>query len=252
MSLFLSLSERDTSSPKRRLEGMSDSTWEMTPWKRRPSPCPSLVSVPWNPWKQRLWVTTGPFLTIVFPPASKCLAHSRCLIIIDRINNYWLKERMKERMLSWSGFGSLACLTGREVLSHSVMSDSFCHPLDCSPPGSSVCGISQARILEWVTISFSRGSSWARNWTCVSCIVRQVFYLLSHWGSHGNGTYCHWVGELSCLSSKNSSALSILLSQEAHQTTCKQNVSWQMPTYQIPMDQISTVLEAGNVQRANN
>ena len=32
-------------------------------------------------------------------------------------------------------------------------------PMDCSPPGSSVQGISQARILEWVTISFSRGSS---------------------------------------------------------------------------------------------
>ena len=35
------------------------------------------------------------------------------------------------------------------------MSDSFCDPMDCSPPGSSVGGISQARILEWVAISFS-------------------------------------------------------------------------------------------------
>ena len=35
----------------------------------------------------------------------------------------------------------------------------FCDPIDCSPPGSSVHGISQARILEWVAISFSRGSS---------------------------------------------------------------------------------------------
>ena len=33
-----------------------------------------------------------------------------------------------------------------------------CNPLDCSPPGSSVHGISQARILEWVTVPFSRGS----------------------------------------------------------------------------------------------
>ena len=38
------------------------------------------------------------------------------------------------------------------------MSDS-CDPMDCSPPGSSVHGVSQARILEWVAISFSRGSS---------------------------------------------------------------------------------------------
>ena len=153
MLLFLSLSERDTSSPKRRLEGMSDSTWEMTPWKRRPSPCPGLVSVPWNPWEQRLWVITGPFLTIVFPPASKCPAHSRCLIIIDGVNNYWLKERMKERMLSWSGFGSLSCLTGREVLSHSVMSDSFCHPVDCSPPGSSGGGYGCHFLLQGIFLS---------------------------------------------------------------------------------------------------
>ena len=37
--------------------------------------------------------------------------------------------------------------------------------MDCSLPGSSVHGILQARILEWVAISFSRGSSWPRDWT---------------------------------------------------------------------------------------
>ena len=41
-------------------------------------------------------------------------------------------------------------------------------PMDCSPPGSSVHGVFQARILEWVTISFSRGSSPPRDQTCVS------------------------------------------------------------------------------------
>ena len=41
----------------------------------------------------------------------------------------------------------------------------FCDPMDRSPPGSSVHGILQARILEWVAISFSRGSSWLRDWT---------------------------------------------------------------------------------------
>ena len=41
--------------------------------------------------------------------------------------------------------------------SHSVVSNS-CDPMDCSPPGSSVHGILQARILEWVAISFSKGS----------------------------------------------------------------------------------------------
>ena len=41
-------------------------------------------------------------------------------------------------------------------------------PMDHSPPGSSVHGILQARVLEWVAISFSRGSSRLRDWTCVS------------------------------------------------------------------------------------
>ena len=46
--------------------------------------------------------------------------------------------------------------------------------MDCNPPGSSVHGILQARILEWVAISFSRGSSWHRDQIhiyCVSCIA---------------------------------------------------------------------------------
>ena len=47
---------------------------------------------------------------------------------------------------------------GLLLFSHLVGSDS-CDPVDCSPPGSSVLGISQARILGWVAISFSRGSS---------------------------------------------------------------------------------------------
>ena len=41
----------------------------------------------------------------------------------------------------------------------------LCNPLDYSPPGFSIHGISQARILEWVAISSSRGSYWHRNWT---------------------------------------------------------------------------------------
>ena len=44
-------------------------------------------------------------------------------------------------------------------------------PMDCSPPGSSVHGILQARILEWITIPYSRGSSQPRDWTEVSCIA---------------------------------------------------------------------------------
>ena len=58
----------------------------------------------------------------------------------------------------------------------------LCNPMDCSPPGSPVHGIFQARILEWVAISFSRGSFQPRDWTCSSCVScndRQILYHLS-------------------------------------------------------------------------
>ena len=82
---------------------------------------------------------------------------------------------------------------------------SLCDPTDCSLLGSSVCGIFQARVLEWVPISFFRGSSQPRAWTWVSPIAgrhftvwttrealvynpglphcRQILYHLSHKGS---------------------------------------------------------------------
>ena len=46
----------------------------------------------------------------------------------------------------------------------------LCDAMDCSPPGSSVHGILQARILEWVAMSSSRGSSQSRDRTCVSYV----------------------------------------------------------------------------------
>ena len=55
----------------------------------------------------------------------------------------------------------------------------LCDPMDCSPPGSSVRGILQARRLEWVAISSSRGSSRPRDGThvsCIFCIGRQIVY----------------------------------------------------------------------------
>ena len=48
-------------------------------------------------------------------------------------------------------------------------------PTDCSPPGFSVHEISLSRIPEWVAISFSRRSSWAKDQTHVPCISRQIF-----------------------------------------------------------------------------
>ena len=51
----------------------------------------------------------------------------------------------------------------------------LCNPMDCGLPGSSVQGISQARMLEWVAISFSRGSSQSRDWIHVACLAGKFF-----------------------------------------------------------------------------
>ena len=60
---------------------------------------------------------------------------------------------------------------------------SLCDPIDCSPPGSSVHEIFQARILEWVAIPFSRGSSQPGNRTPGLLHCRQILYHLSHQGA---------------------------------------------------------------------
>ena len=53
----------------------------------------------------------------------------------------------------------------------------LCDPLDCSLPGSSIRGIPQARILEWVAFPFFRGSSQPKDWTQVSCTKGRFFRL---------------------------------------------------------------------------
>ena len=61
----------------------------------------------------------------------------------------------------------------------------LCDPMDCSLLGFSVHGIFLARVLEWVAISFSRGFSWPRDRTQVSCIAGRHFTL---WATREAGT----------------------------------------------------------------
>ena len=71
---------------------------------------------------------------------------------------------------------SLPCLEKVKVLV-AQSCPILCNPMDCSLPGSSVHGILQAKILEWVVISFSRGSFQPRNRTQVSCTADRFFTL---------------------------------------------------------------------------
>ena len=77
----------------------------------------------------------------------------------------------------------LTCMLHAKLLQSCLI---LCSPMDCSPPGSSVHGILKARILEWVAMPSSRGSSQPRDPThvsYVSCIGRQVLYHQRHPGS---------------------------------------------------------------------
>ena len=58
------------------------------------------------------------------------------------------------------------------------------NPMNYSPPGSTVHGVFQARILKWVAISFSRGSFRPRDWTCVFCISRRIPYQWAIWEAY--------------------------------------------------------------------
>ena len=81
--------------------------------------------------------------------------------------------------LKFQLLGGLPCLP--------VKSPQLCltlwDPMDCSPPGSSVHGILQARVLEWIAMPFSRGASWPRDWTCISCVSCIGKWVLYHWAT---------------------------------------------------------------------
>ena len=88
-------------------------------------------------------------------PGHECHNSENCEVISLRLHLskfYWDK---------WWWWWWFSC----QVVSNS------CDPMDYSPPGTSVHEILQVRILKWVAISFSGGSSQPRNWTWVSCIA---------------------------------------------------------------------------------
>ena len=86
-----------------------------------------------------------------------------------------------EKIQGWiKGLYLPGCLVAKLCLT-------FCDPVDWRLPGSSVHGIFQARILEWVAISSSRGSCQPRNQTCISCIGRQILYHWATWEAMNQG-----------------------------------------------------------------
>ena len=101
----------------------------------------------------------------------------------ERHQSRWIKVNLNNLHSNWM------LLSQGSVCAFSAMSDSF-WPMDCSPPGSSVHGISQARILEWIAVSFSRGSSGPRDQTQASCIGKWSLYHWATWEAHGTLIHC--------------------------------------------------------------
>ena len=98
----------------------------------------------------------------------------------------------------------------------------LCDPMDCSPAGFSVHGIFQTKILEWVTISFSRGSSWAKGWTLISCVSHTSRWVLSHWA-----TNIVLPDIISSISEKKSCLMLILLeTEEIRDATSGLDLEW--------------------------
>ena len=108
------------------------------------------------------WEALGSVKYIVQVKTGQCLAHTRGSKNICWINKIVAlgKTSKGER---WKRMKSVTVLVAQSCLT-------LCTPMDCSPPGSSVYGILQARKLEWDAMLSSRGSSPPRDWTCVSYV----------------------------------------------------------------------------------
>ena len=120
---------------------------------------------------------------------------SSCFHVLLSIVLQWTWGCMlkKKQLLS---YGSYLCNTGQcleysECVLLTQFCPTLCDPMDCSPPGSSVHGILQATILEWVAIPFSRGSSQSRDWTQISCVAGSLFTI---WATIGKLLYWNAVG----------------------------------------------------------
>ena len=83
-------------------------------------------------------------------------------ILLLLLGNFVKISQIYQKSWKVKAFVSQSCLT-------------ICNPIDCSPPGSSVHGILQARILQWFVMPFSRGSSWSRDQIWISYIPDRFF-----------------------------------------------------------------------------
>ena len=132
------------------------------------------------PWKET-WTTTQ--FNVLFPALEQNDLWKRWNLFAT----FTVHESLRSNETNWA-VKTFVERKVKERKKESEVAQSYptvCNPVDCSLPGSSVHGILQARTLEWVTISSSRGSSRPRDWNCVSCTAG-VFFTTEPSGKHKN------------------------------------------------------------------
>ena len=113
-----------------------------------------------------------------------CLSHTKTTPVPFETSS---EEDMNKTMMNTEETSSLA----QFICARSLQScPTLCNPMDCSLPGSSVHGILQVRILEWIVMSSSRGSSRPRDWTRVPCLAGEFFAWTPGVGDGQGGLVC--------------------------------------------------------------
>ena len=131
------------------------------------------------------------------------------------------------------------------MYAHPQSCTTLCIPMDCSLPGSSVHGIFQARILEWVTFPFSRGCSQSRDRTQVSGTAGEFF---TSWATReaplqykclllsSGSTLLIWPHQLPLTDIPSPSRQPELLQKESREKTVKRLLQWSKPELRGPED----------------
>ena len=185
--------------------------WTVVLEKTLESPLDSKGIQPVNPKGNQSWIFIGKMLKLKLQYFGHLLSRTDSLektLMLGKIEgrrrrgtsedeivgwHHWLDGHDFEQALGVSdGQRGLACCSplGCKKLDMTErlnwLCPTLCDPMSCSLPGFSVHGILQARILEQVTTSSSRESSWPSDQTCVSCkslALQADSLLLNHWGS---------------------------------------------------------------------
>ena len=150
--------------------------------------CRSVCIERWTPWEReggRLWERRE------LKELPTILISCACYNKFSQI--WWLKTTEKARCLKSISLNQINVIRSFLVDAHTQSCPTLWDPLDYSLPGSSVHGILQVRILEWIAISSSRGSSWPRDKTCISCVPAFSALLVDFLPLSHGGNPCHHV-----------------------------------------------------------